>query len=466
DDRPVRPVLRRHRLHDRVRDLGRRTGPQQGGGARAGHRRERRAGAHHRCGGDPVRPVRHATHDPRRLRPHRPGGAAAVLLGDRALGDRVRRRAGRHARRLRDRVRPGRRLPPGAVRHRVPLHRGRGRLQPRRHPRRRERAGGGRGDRRGARTDGGRRPARRPGPGQPAGRRGAPPRHGAHPGGDPVTRGALSGLRVLDLSRLAPGPYCSMLLADLGADVVMVGGGRTGAPIPVLRRGKHAVELDLKSADDRALFDRMVARTDVLIESFRPGVAARLGADHERLSRINPRIVSCSLTGYGQDGALAQRAGHDINYLAVAGALGTFGRAGEPPTPPLNLLADFGGGGLLAAFGILAALHERERSGVGQHVDAAMVDGVLSMMAMPFADWGTPKLPERGTGVVTGTLPAYRTYECAQGRYVAVGALEPQFFAALWRGLGLDDENGVPDHLAPERWDSLARTLEAAFRTK
>ncbi|HLU59236.1 MAG TPA: CaiB/BaiF CoA-transferase family protein [Pseudonocardia sp.] len=281
-----------------------------------------------------------------------------------------------------------------------------------------------------------------------------------------MTRGALSGLRVLDLSRLAPGPYCSMLLADLGADVVMVGGGRTGAPIPVLRRGKHAVELDLKSADDRALFDRMVARTDVLIESFRPGVAARLGADHERLSRINPRIVSCSLTGYGQDGALAQRAGHDINYLAVAGALGTFGRAGEPPTPPLNLLADFGGGGLLAAFGILAALHERERSGVGQHVDAAMVDGVLSMMAMPFADWGTPTLPERGTGVLTGTMPAYRTYECADGRYVAVGALEPQFFAALWRGLGLDDENGVPDHLAPERWDSLARTLEAAFRTK
>ncbi|GAA0921870.1 CaiB/BaiF CoA-transferase family protein [Pseudonocardia zijingensis] len=281
-----------------------------------------------------------------------------------------------------------------------------------------------------------------------------------------TARRALHGLRVLDLSRLAPGPYCSMLLADLGADVVMVGGGRTGAPIPVLRRGKHAVELDLKTDEGRALLHRMVAHADVLIESFRPGVAARLGADHERLSRINPRLVSCSLTGYGQDGASAHRAGHDINYLAVAGALATFGSADGPPTPPLNLLADFGGGGLLAAFGILAALHERERSGRGQHVDAAMVDGVLSMMAMPFADWGTPTLPERGTGVLTGTMPAYRTYECADGRYVAVGALEPQFFAALWQGLGLDDDRGVPDHLDPRRWPALTRTLEATFRTK
>ncbi|MDQ0379492.1 CaiB/BaiF CoA transferase family protein [Amycolatopsis thermophila] len=279
-------------------------------------------------------------------------------------------------------------------------------------------------------------------------------------------RRALAGIRVLDLSRLAPGPYCSMLLADLGADVVMVGGGRTGAPIPVLRRGKHAIEVDLKTPEGRALLDRMVEHADVLIESFRPGVAARLGADHERLSRINPRLVSCSLTGYGQDGPLAQRAGHDINYLAVAGALGTFGAADGPPTPPLNLLADFGGGGLLAAFGILAALHERERSGAGQHVDVAMVDGVLSMMAMPFADWGTPTLPRRGTGALTGTMPAYRTYECADGRYVAVGALEPRFFAALWTGLGLGDGAEVPDHLDPARFPELTRELEAVFRSK
>ncbi|SFW71076.1 CaiB/BaiF CoA transferase family protein [Amycolatopsis australiensis] len=277
---------------------------------------------------------------------------------------------------------------------------------------------------------------------------------------------ALTGIRVLDLSRLAPGPYCSMLLADLGAEVVMVGGGRTGAPIPVLRRGKHAIELDLKTPEGRAVLDRMVEHTDVLIESFRPGVAARLGADHDRLSRINPRLVSCSLTGYGQDGPLAQRAGHDINYLAVAGALGTFGAADAPPTPPLNLLADFGGGGLLAAFGILAALHERERSGAGQHVDAAMVDGVLSMMAMPFADWGTPTLPARGTGALTGTMPAYRTYECADGRYVAVGALEPRFFAALWTELGLGNGSDVPDHLDPAAFPELTRTLAEVFRGK
>ncbi|MEV7037567.1 CaiB/BaiF CoA-transferase family protein [Amycolatopsis sp. NPDC051061] len=273
----------------------------------------------------------------------------------------------------------------------------------------------------------------------------------------------LDGIRVLDLSRLAPGPYCSMLLADLGAEVITIGGGRTGAPIPVLRRGKHAIDLDLKSEADRALFDRMAATTDVVLESFRPGVAARLGVDHARLSRINPRVVSCSLTGYGQNGPLALRAGHDINYLAVAGALGTFGTAQTPPNPPLNLLADFGGGGLLAAFGILAALFERERSGSGQHVDAAMVDGVLSMMAMPFADWGTPTLPRRGEGLLTGTMPSYRTYECADGRYVAVGALEPKFFAELWSGLGLGEPEDVPDHLDPRGSDALTKTLEKTF---
>jgi alpha-methylacyl-CoA racemase len=277
---------------------------------------------------------------------------------------------------------------------------------------------------------------------------------------------ALGGVRVLDLSRLAPGPYCSMLLADLGAEVVMVGGGRTGAPIPVLRRGKAAIDLDLKSDEDRTLLHRMVVHADVLIESFRPGVAARLGADHQQLQEINPRLISCSLTGYGQDGPLAQRAGHDINYLAIAGALGTFGESGRPPTPPLNLLADFGGGGLLAAFGILAALHERGRSGKGQHVDAAMVDGVLSMMAMPFADWGTPTLPTRGAGVLTGTMPAYRTYECADGRYVAVGALEPQFFSALWTGLRVADGSAPPDYLDPDNFPGLTRTLETAFRTR
>jgi alpha-methylacyl-CoA racemase len=276
----------------------------------------------------------------------------------------------------------------------------------------------------------------------------------------------LDGVRVLDLSRLAPGPYCSMLLADLGAEVVMVGGGRTGAPIPALRRGKHAIELDLKSEADHAVFDRMAATADVVLESFRPGVAARLGVDHARLSRLNPRIISCSLTGYGQDGPLALRAGHDINYLAVAGALGTFGPAQAPPVPPLNLLADFGGGGLLAAFGIVAALFERERSGTGQHVDAAMVDGVLSMMAMPFADWGTPTLPGRGEGLLAGTMPAYRTYECADGRHVAVGALEPKFFAELWSGLGLGAPEDAPDHLDPREADALTEILEKTFLGK
>jgi alpha-methylacyl-CoA racemase len=275
--------------------------------------------------------------------------------------------------------------------------------------------------------------------------------------------GPLAGLTVLDLSRLAPGPYGSMLLADLGARVIVVGGGRTGLPVPALSPGKEFIRLDLKTAPGLEALRVLASQADVLIEGFRPGVADRLGVGYAALSEVNPALVYCSVTGYGQTGELAQRAGHDINYLAVSGALATFGTEGQPPTPPLNLLADFAGGGMLAVVGILAALVERQSSGRGQYIDAAMVDGVLSLMTMDFADWGSETLPRRGHGVLTGTMPVYRCYECADGEYVAVGALEDQFFATLWTTLSLGE---LPDHLDPKHWSQIESRLTAAFKAR
>jgi alpha-methylacyl-CoA racemase len=268
---------------------------------------------------------------------------------------------------------------------------------------------------------------------------------------------------VLDLSRLAPGPYGSMLMADLGARVIVVGGGRTGLPVPALSAGKEFIRLDLKSDAGLTALRGLAAQADVVIEGFRPGVADRLGVGYEALAEVNPRVVYCSVTGYGQTGRLAQRAGHDINYLAVSGALATFGPSDQPPVPPLNLLADFAGGGMLAVIGILSAMVEREQSGRGQHVDAAMVDGVLSLMTMDFADWGSPTLPRRGEGVLSGTMPVYRCYRCSDDQFVAVGALEDQFFLTLWSTLGLGE---LPDHLDPAQWPSIAATLEVVFASR
>lgn len=272
--------------------------------------------------------------------------------------------------------------------------------------------------------------------------------------------GPLAGIRVIDLTRLAPGPYCTMLLADLGADVIVVSGGRAGVAVPELSRGKRFITLDLKSDDGRAALRRLCARADVLVEGFRPGVARRIGADPEVLRADNPGLVYCSLTGYGQSGPRAQDAGHDINYVGLSGALGAFGPAGDRPYPPLNLLADFGGGGLLAAFGIVSALLERSRTGAGQTVDAAMVDGCLSMMAMHFPVWGTAAMQGRGQGLITGSAPFYRTYRCADGRFVAVGALERGFFEKLWTRLELGE---VPDHMVTANWPRIETALSERF---
>ena len=271
----------------------------------------------------------------------------------------------------------------------------------------------------------------------------------------------LAGVRVIDLSRLVPGPYCSLLLAEHGADVIVVRGGSGSAPIAAFAPGKRFVSLDLRDSLGRSALHRLVRDADVLLEGFRPGVAARLGAGYDELAALNPRLVYCSLTGYGQTGARSADVGHDINYLAISGVLGALGPADGDPLPPLNLVADFAGGSMMAAFAIASALFARERTGRGAFLDVAMIDGCLSMMAFHRAAWGTPVMPERGNGVLSGRAPGYRTYRCADRKYVAVGALEPPFFESLWHVLGLGEP--IPDHRDLATWDDTSRRLEAAF---
>lgn len=271
----------------------------------------------------------------------------------------------------------------------------------------------------------------------------------------------LESVRVLDLSRLAPGPYGSMLLGDMGAEIIIVAGGRGSLPINAYGRGKSVVTLNLKSEEGRSAFHKLAATADVLIEGYRPGVADRLGIGYEDLRSINSRLIYCSVTGYGQDGPLAQEAGHDINYVGMSGMLGAMGPSDAAPVLPLNLVADFAGGGMHAALAIVSALYERERSGRGKYLDVAMVDGCISLMAMHYADWGKPVLPARGQGLLTGEAPFYRCHRCSDGRFVAVGALEPTFFGNLWQGLGLGGP--PPDHMSRATWPEIAEEFERAF---
>ncbi|MGI8802754.1 MAG: CaiB/BaiF CoA transferase family protein [Solirubrobacteraceae bacterium] len=282
----------------------------------------------------------------------------------------------------------------------------------------------------------------------------------------------LAGVRVLDLSRLLPGGFCSLLLADFGADVVKVeapGGGDPlrdwppfhdgagSAPFMALNRNKRSIRLDLKTPSGCDVLRRLVRGHDVLLESFRPGVLDRLGVGYSELREENPRLVYCAITGYGQDGPLRERAGHDINYLARAGLLGLSGERLGPPTTSAGQIADLGGGALLAAFAILAALRERERSGCGQLVDVAMADGALAWLALVAAGRlaGAPE-PERGSIELGGGLLCYRPYRCADG-WVTLGALEPKFWAAWCRGVGREElvdcqfhPPGSPAHRAVE----------------
>lgn len=285
--------------------------------------------------------------------------------------------------------------------------------------------------------------------------------------------GPLAGIKVVELASIGPIPFCGMVLSDMGGDVVRVDkladaatADPSRAPGTVLDRGRRSIALDLKAAAGLEVVLRLVDDADVLIEGYRPGVAERLGVGPADCHGRNARLVYGRMTGWGREGPLADRAGHDIDYIALAGALSAFGRAGGPPTPPMNVLGDFGGGGLLLAYGIACALVEAARSGTGQVVDAAMVDGTALLMAPFYAArqigfWSD----DRGTNMLDTGAPFYDTYECADGGYVAVGALEPQFYAELLAGLELDADT-VPDRDDRSQWDALRTRFAKVFRTR
>ena len=252
--------------------------------------------------------------------------------------------------------------------------------------------------------------------------------------------GPLAGVKVIELGGIGPGPHAGMVLADLGADVVRVRrpGGLTmpSEDRDLLHRGKRIVDLDVKTQPEVLL--ALVAKADVLLDCFRPGTCERLGIGPDDCAAVNARLIFARITGWGQDGPLAQTAGHDINYLSQTGALSALGYSDRPPMPPLNLVADFGGGSMLVLLGIVAALYERDRSGKGQVIDAAMVDGVSVLAQMMWTMKSTGALrDQRESFLLDGGAPFYRCYETSDGKYMAVGAIEPQFFAALLAGLGL-----------------------------
>ena len=279
----------------------------------------------------------------------------------------------------------------------------------------------------------------------------------------------LEGVRVLELAGIGPGPHAAMLLADMGADVVRVERPSAAAAFPPLERdsvlrNRRSVAADLKDAGQRDDVLRLVDRADVLLEGYRPGVAERLGLGPDTCLERNPRLIYGRMTGWGQDGPLAQVAGHDINYLSMTGALAMIGRNGSKPLAPLNLVGDLGGGSLFLVVGVLAALYERERSGQGQVIDAAMVDGVSALMAMywTLAENGL-WASARGTNMTDGGAPFYDTYACSDGRYMAVGAVEPQFYAALLRGLGLEPDD-MPAQMDRSSWQAVTERFTAHLR--
>lgn len=283
--------------------------------------------------------------------------------------------------------------------------------------------------------------------------------------------GPLTGVKVIEIASLAPAPFGCMILADLGADVLRIDrGGAAGtgliAPPGPLDRGKHSLTLDLKdSADLERLFE-LVEQADVFVEGFRPGVAERIGIGPEQLAQRNPRLIYGRMTGWGQHGPLAATAGHDINYIALSGALDLVGRAGERPVPPANIIGDFAGGGMLLALGVISALYERDRSGQGQVIDAAMVDGSALFTAFMHGmhDLGLWNQP-RGENALDGGAPFYDTYECADGRYVAVGCVEPPFYAQMLAILGIDDAD-LPNQIDATGWAQLKEVLGAKFKER
>jgi crotonobetainyl-CoA:carnitine CoA-transferase CaiB-like acyl-CoA transferase len=297
----------------------------------------------------------------------------------------------------------------------------------------------------------------------------------------------LAGIKVLDLTKLAPGPFCTMILGDLGADVIKIeepgpptgrraeqagkagtegpGAPFSGSPFNALNRNKKSIGLNLKSGPGKEVFRRMVQRADVLVQEYRPGVAERLGIGYEQMSVRNDRLIYCAITGYGQDGPYRNLVGHDLNYIATAGVLSILGRAGQLPTIPHNLIADYAGGGMHAAIGILAALVARTQTGRGQYVDISMMDGSMALMAQSFASFfANGRLPARGETPLDGAIPNYNLYETKDGKIITIGAIEPWFFANLCRALGREDL--VEHEYNSARRAEIQESFRAIFRTK
>ena len=290
---------------------------------------------------------------------------------------------------------------------------------------------------------------------------------------DGPLNGPLNGLRVVELAGIGPGPMACMMLADMGADVIKVDrltdaglGIAMPAKYQVLHRSRPSIAVDLKSPDGLAVVKRLIERADVLIEGFRPGVTERMGLGPDQCLASNPKLVYGRMTGWGQDGPMARAAGHDMNYIALTGALNAIGPAEAPPVPPLNLVGDFGGGTLYLLVGVLAALLEAQQSGKGQVVDAAMVDGAASLMTTFFGLkaaglWSN----ERGANLLDGGAHFYSVYETSDGKYVSIGSIEAKFYAELLEKTGLDPAD-LPPQMKPESWPVIREKLTEIFKTK
>ena len=295
----------------------------------------------------------------------------------------------------------------------------------------------------------------------------------------------LNGIKILDLTKLAPGPHCTMILGDLGADIIRVeepgeptgrraaqaGTAQVKAPRPsyaatnAVARNKRSIGLNLKSEPGRDIFLRLARDVDVVVEEFRPGVAKRLGIDYETLSQTNPRLIYCAVTGFGQTGPYHNLVGHDLNYIAQAGALSLIGRKDQMPSIPLNLLADYAGGGMHAAIGVLAALVARNQTGRGQYVDIAMLDGVMLLLAQALSTYfGNQRVPERGTQPGDGGAPFYNMYETKDGRIITIASMEPWFYANLCRALNC--EQYIGGQYQREKWPEMFEHFARTFKTR
>jgi len=279
--------------------------------------------------------------------------------------------------------------------------------------------------------------------------------------------GPLNGFRIIELAGIGPGPFCGMMLSDMGAEVIRVDriAKGVGAPKDVLQRNRQSVAVDLKKPEGIEIVLKLVESADALFEGFRPGVTERLGLGPDECMARNEKLVYGRMTGWGQDGPLAQSAGHDINYIGLSGALHAIGEPGGKPVPPLNLIGDFGGGGMLLAYGLVCALLEAQKSGKGQVVDTAMVDGAATLMAMFFSMAGRGFDDERGTNLLDGGSHFYNTYETKDGQHVCVGSIEPQFYQLLVEKAGVDANHFGPQ-MDRDQWSGFKDELEDVFKMK